>query len=244
MSKVKTKYSFKDIAWRDLLLLPILIVAMFGLMFISGLLFSMYKSEMNQLEMALLSTLSQIVAYIIVIVVFYLLHFKTMTVRFKKGIAYIKKHWLFIGILYIVSMILMSGYGYATQWLPKHLQFDETQNELEINQLFNVTWFLPFTFLLIVILAPVIEEIFFRHILIGELGKKFNFIVMSIISLILFAAMHVTEAKSPFELGPYLILACALVFIYLKSGRNLGASIAFHILNNLISFIISIITLR
>lgn len=39
----------------------------------------------------------------------------------------------------------------------------------------------------------------------------------------------------------YLILAVPLVFLYIKSGRNLGVSIAFHMLNNFISFVVTII---
>ncbi len=93
------------------------------------------------------------------------------------------------------------------------------------------------------IVGPIVEEIVFRHILIGELGKKFNFIAMSIVSVFLFAFIHVTDAKSPFEFGPYLILSIILVFTYLKSGRNLGSTIALHIANNFVSFVISVISI-
>ena len=87
------------------------------------------------------------------------------------------------------------------------------------------------------IVGPIVEELVFRHILIGELGKKFNFIVMGIISAVLFTYIHVTDAKSPFEFGAYFILAIALVSVYLISKRNLAASISLHMLNNLVSFI-------
>ena len=40
--------------------------------------------------------------------------------------------------------------------------------------------FIPFAFVLIVIVGPIVEELVFRHLLIGELGKKFNFIVMGL----------------------------------------------------------------
>ncbi len=67
---------------------------------------------------------------------------------------------------------------------------------------------------------------------------------MSIVSVFLFAFIHVTDAKSPFEFGPYLILSIILVFTYLKSGRNLEAStIALHIANNFVSFVISVISI-
>ncbi len=103
-----------------------------------------------------------------------------------------------------------------TQFLPKHLQYSETANELELNKMFEVPGFLPVAFLLIVFVGPIVEEIVFRHILIGELGKKFVLIAMSIVSVFLFAFIHVMDAKSPFEFGPYLILSIILVFTYLK----------------------------
>ncbi len=56
-----------------------------------------------------------------------------------------------------------------TQFLPKHLQYSETANELELNKMFEVPAFLPVAFLLIVIVGPIVEEIVFRHILIGEI---------------------------------------------------------------------------
>ncbi len=129
------------------------------------------------------------------------------------------------------------------QFLPKHLQYSDTQNEMELDKLFENHAFIPFAFLLIVIVGPIVEELVFRHIIIGELGKKFNFVLMGIVSAVLFTLIHVTDAKSPFEFGAYLILAISLVYVYLKSDRKLAASLSLHMLNNLISFIWTIIVI-
>ena len=86
------------------------------------------------------------------------------------------------------------------------------------------------------IIAPINEEFLFRHLLIGELGKKFSFTLMSIISVIIFASLHGTEAKSPLEIVMYLIIAIGLAYVYLKSGRKLSVAIALHALNNLIAY--------
>lgn len=58
------------------------------------------------------------------------------------------------------------------QFLPKHLQYSDTQNEMALNQLFETHAFIPFAFLMIVIAGPVVEELVFRHIIIGELGRN------------------------------------------------------------------------
>ena len=78
---------------------------------------------------------------------------------------------------------------------------------------------------MIVIAGPVVEELVFRHIIIGELGKKFNFIVMGIVSAITFTLIHVTDAKSPFEFGAYFyssIVSCVCLFDFREkfSGFN------------------------
>ena len=157
------------------------------------------------------------------------------------GFDYLKKHWLFIIIVMCASFIISNVYDKLIELLPKYLQYSETQNELELNELFKSGIFIPFAFVLIVIVGPIVEELVFRHLLIGELGKKFNFIVMGVISALSFTYIHVSDAKSPFEFGAYLILAIALVYVYLKSNRNLASSISLHMLNNFISFIWTII---
>ncbi|HDC8887518.1 TPA: CPBP family intramembrane metalloprotease SdpB [Staphylococcus aureus] len=243
MENEKKKYTFKDIAWRDLLIIPIIGVIFYALTiaaYIGPILFGYYKIDSNLIFVA---TITQALAYTIGIGAFYLFHLKVMPSRLRAGFAYIKKYWLRLSITYIIALILIYTYEYMTQFLPKHLQYSETANELGLNKMFEVPAFLPVAFLLIVIVGPIVEEIVFRHILIGELGKKFNFIAMSIVSVFLFAFIHVTDAKSPFEFGPYLILSIILVFTYIKSGRNLGSTIALHIANNFVSFVISVISI-
>ena len=58
------------------------------------------------------------------------------------------------------------------QFLPKHLQYSDTQNEMELDKLFEKHAFIPFAFLLIVIVGPIVEELVFRHIIIGEFRKE------------------------------------------------------------------------
>ncbi|EHD0645388.1 CPBP family intramembrane metalloprotease [Staphylococcus pseudintermedius] len=241
-----SKYKWKDIAWRDLLLVPIVLVAtfVFGILaaIISFVFFNVSEAALLSDSNALVAqVIATVVAYLIVILSFYLLHYKTMGQRFMKGLQGIRQYIFWIVGAYLVAQAASTFYGYLQQFLPERFQYDTTQNEMLIDQLFAIPWFTPINFMMIVILAPVVEEIFFRHILIGELGKKLNFKVMAVISALLFAGVHVLQATSPFEMIDYLILAVPLVFLYIKSGRNLGVSIAFHMLNNFISFVVTII---
>nr|WP_242543427.1 CPBP family intramembrane glutamic endopeptidase [Staphylococcus simulans] len=104
-------------------------------------------------------------------------------------------------------------------------------------QLFDNPWAWPVLFIDIVILTPIIEELIFRHLIIHELGKKIGYTAGAILSIIIFAGIHVTGAVSPFEFGVYAIMAGALVFVYMYSRRNLAVSIAFHMIINGIGFI-------
>lgn len=239
----RTKYRFKDIVWKDFSLIAILIVSMIAFTLV-GILFSfVYIDHLTEKIVIKLSVVIQLLSYVVTVFSFYFLHIKDFKMHLKKNTAFIKQHYLFLITVTIIMMICSAIYNMTMQMLPDDIGFNETQNELELMNLFDQPSFLPFTFLLIVIGAPLVEEIFFRHLLIGELGKKFNAIVMGIISAILFSLMHVMGAESPFEIGSYIILAIAMVYAYIKSGFKLIASVSIHMLNNLISFIFTLITL-
>ena len=239
----RTKYRFKDIVWKDFSLIAILIVSMIVFTLV-GIFFSfVYVDHLTEKIVIKLSVVIQLLSYVVTVFSFYFLHIKDFKMHLKKNTAFIKQHYLFLIIVTIIMMICSAIYNMTMQMLPDDIGFNETQNELELMNLFDQPSFLPFTFLLIVIGAPLVEEIFFRHLLIGELGKKFNIIVMGIISAILFSLMHVMGAESPFEIGSYIILAIAMVYAYIKSGCKLIASVSIHMLNNLISFIFTLITL-
>lgn len=87
-----SKYKWKDIAWRDLLLVPIVIVAtfVFGILaaIISFVFFNVSEAALLSDSNALVAqVIATVVAYLIVILSFYLLHYKTMGQRFMKGLA-------------------------------------------------------------------------------------------------------------------------------------------------------------
>lgn len=239
--KKRQSYRFKDVVWRDFSLIAIGFLCIFIFSFIGLTIAAIAFQNINELQLTMIGTLGQFMSYILVILAFYFLHINSFVDRVKSGFDYLKKHWLFIIIVMCASFIISNVYDKLIELLPKYLQYSETQNELELNELFKSGIFIPFAFVLIVIVGPIVEELVFRHLLIGELGKKFNFIVMGVISALSFTYIHVSDAKSPFEFGAYLILAIALVYVYLKSNRNLASSISLHMLNNFISFIWTII---
>ncbi|WP_232618865.1 CPBP family intramembrane glutamic endopeptidase [Staphylococcus felis] len=245
-----TQYRWKDIAWRDLWLIPIFIISQLILgMLVPVIYFFMTGSievftdeglVFNDTITYLIEIVS-LVSYIIVVISFWLLHFKSMKQRFKLGIQGIKDYWKWIVVAYLIAMAASQAYGWIKEFLPEKFQYGTPQNEMLVSEMIHNLALLPVSFLFIAVFAPIVEEIIFRHILIGELGKKLNFKVMAVISVIIFAAFHVTNASSPFEIVDYLIIAIPLVWLYLKSNRNLGVTIGFHILNNFLAFVLELL---
>lgn len=79
--------------------------------------------------------------------------------------------------------------------------------------------------------VPIIEEVFYRHILIGKLSAYAPTWLVASISAVLFAVMHCHQWQ---DLLAYLPLSILITLIYVKSGKNVAYSWAFHALNNTI----------
>lgn len=101
-------------------------------------------------------------------------------------------------------------------------------------------------FLLVVILAPLTEELTYRYCLFGGIANKKR-ILGYIISGIVFMFMHSISSFQTYGftkdllidmlyLPPYLFSGLALCYSYEKS-ENLGSSFIAHLLNNLLSFL-------
>ncbi len=88
------------------------------------------------------------------------------------------------------------------------------------------------SFITIVVLAPILEEIMFRGIIFNILNSKMNTWAAIIISALIFGAIHmnIIQGINAFILG------LALAYIYSKT-HNLYTCIWIHFINNLLSVI-------
>lgn len=105
----------------------------------------------------------------------------------------------------------------------------ENQQQV-INALNDGTLGLAFSFF-VTVGVPLVEEIFYRHILIGKLSAYAPTWLVASISAALFAYMHSHQWQDFFS---YLPLSIVLTLIYVKSGKNVAYSWLFHALNNTI----------
>lgn len=92
---------------------------------------------------------------------------------------------------------------------------------------------------LLVVVAPFVEEYFFRHLLIGKLSRRINIWVCCGLSVVLFATLHVLgkQEVTLAVLVPYLAMGASLVFVYVWTGKNLMFSYFVHAAKNLLAVV-------
>jgi CAAX protease family protein len=89
---------------------------------------------------------------------------------------------------------------------------------------------------LIVVAAPLSEEIFFRGFLFGGLRNRMNWVFAAVVSALIFGAFHYTGASSGAVLPQLAVLGFGLAWLYQRSG-SIYPTMAIHLLNNAIAFI-------
>ena len=93
--------------------------------------------------------------------------------------------------------------------------------------------------LLIVGVAPVVEEFFFRGLLFGALRQRFSFWPSAALAAILFGLIHYTGPDTLDLLPVLAVLGFFFCFVYERTG-SLYPAIAFHALNNAIAFPVAV----
>jgi uncharacterized protein len=89
--------------------------------------------------------------------------------------------------------------------------------------------------ILIVIAAPVSEEIFFRGFIFGGLRRRLSFPVAAVISALIFGLFHYTGPGSIGVVPQLGFLGFALAWVYEETG-SIYPTVAIHALNNALAF--------
>lgn len=97
----------------------------------------------------------------------------------------------------------------------------------------NVTKVAPIMIVATVFLGPVLEELVFRRVIFGSIMQNYNFWIASIISAIVFAAIHMDFT----HILLYTICGMIFAFLYHKTKRIITPIIAHILLNGFITFI-------
>lgn len=151
-------------------------------------------------------------------------------VTFKKGVLFTIG---MIILLPIIQFIFTTLNGYL--FTPTN---GGTQNNQAIEEMLKNPSIFVFTVISSVLLAPLLEELIFRRVLINQIPRKATvlFVIRVVVSILLFGLLHVMG-----ELGngvamilpilTYLTIGTILTVIYIRTG-SLFYSIMGHIINN------------
>lgn len=204
-----------------------------GFVFLSELLaakviqiYGQIKKETLDIKYQLL--LGQIIRGIIIIPIIYKKSEKTPYI--KSSVK--KDFWKMIVIgfgVFSLGNILVSILLYFLKDLPSITRTLETLDEVSN---FSSGFFL--TFLVIVILAPITEELIFRGILFEEINRLFDYKFAILSTALLFGIYHfnILQGVNTFVMA----LILAIVYYYRK---NILDSILIHMVNNFLALILT-----
>ncbi|MGM8216735.1 lysostaphin resistance A-like protein [Bacillaceae bacterium W0354] len=107
----------------------------------------------------------------------------------------------------------------------EYIGVDEpSENTASIMEMVEVNTFLV---IVIVLFAPILEEIIFRKIIFGELHKRMNFFIAAILSALTFAVLH---WDFNFILS-YIAMGLVFAFLYVKTKRIIVPIIVHAMMN-------------
>lgn len=143
----------------------------------------------------------------------------------------------------IIMMVATIGYNFIITLLGVDVGAGNTNQESIVDYIKNAPILSFATFVLI---GPFLEEVTYRYFLFGSLRKIHptlaivlsGFIFMLVHGIAGFMKEDVNIIKELILLPPYMFSGCMLAYAYNKS-ENLATSTGTHVLNNLISFILS-----
>ncbi|MEJ7541717.1 CPBP family intramembrane glutamic endopeptidase [Staphylococcus intermedius] len=225
--------SSKQVAWRDLWAIVIYFLAQI----IIGNVFSLFLIPYTHISVSMSLLLVGILTSVFVILYLAWSHRHGLKTKIIGAISQSKKHIKLMISIYVIYMLANMIFTYALQFSPEAWQFKETGNQEALMVFFHQPAWLPLVFLSLAILTPITEELLFRHIIIGELGKKWGVLFTGLISIVIFASLHMFAAHHPLEIVPYIFLATMFVVAYIKSGCNIAVSIFLHMFNNSLAFV-------
>jgi membrane protease YdiL (CAAX protease family) len=182
--------------------------------------------------------------------VLYLILFGFVYYFLKNDVAYdfnkfklIKNQWftiIVIGYLYVLLGNFLSNFISNLLSGQLNIPMSESVNQMTIVRMLNSNGVI-FMVLSAVIIGPIVEELIFRKSIFG-LIKNQN--VALVLSSVIFGAIHLISEASLAEALingiSYFTMGVIFGYIYLKNDKNIIASIAVHILVNLISVVGSI----
>ena len=182
-------------------------------------------------------SLSFVIAQGLILIIFYKMHQSVINDVMKQQWIIAKNKIIKIVIVAIVVYLLLIIVRVIGTSLPNHLSYHLTQYEQRTLVLFKSPYVLLVTFISMVFLRPMVEQIIYRYLIIHELGKVWNRQFVIGLSIVIETIVHVYDMASIFEIFPYIVIASAATILYIKSRDNLIVAYIFQVILQCILFI-------
>ncbi len=236
------------VPWNLALGLVFITVVFYGSQFVSGVLLAVYASlrhlsSQQATDWLRTSTAAQFV--------FILIAYSLTLVAVYFFIRQYKQRWAVIGLkrprwyhpllglaATPVYYLLFAALTYIMTLIFPSLDVSQKQ-ELGFNNVVGQSQ-LIYTFVSLVVLPPIVEEIVFRGFIYSTLRKKLTIPIAALITSVLFGAGHLAEGGSsgPLYIGALQTFTLSLVLVSLRElTGNLWAGVVLHASNNLIAFL-------
>lgn len=185
------------------------------------------KTETLDIKYQLL--IGQIIRGILIIPIIYKRSRKNLYIKLSVKKDFWKMIIIGFGVFFLGN-ILVSNLLYFLKDLPSITRTLETLDEF-----LNLSSGFFLTFIVIVILAPITEELIFRGILFEEINRLFDYKFAIFSTALLFGIYHfnILQGVNTFVMA----LILAMIYYYRK---NILDSILIHMVNNFLALILSI----
>ncbi|MCJ1667338.1 hypothetical protein MT339_02365 [Staphylococcus sp. NRL 19/737] len=145
---IRNEFASKRIVKRDFWLIPayagfnMVLIIMLLSMTMRTLTYLFGPMPENQFERSLMSwgQIYTLIGQCLILLLFYLMHKKTIIPIAMQRFKDLKKHIILIIIVFVVMYLLLGVYGWFIELLPEKYQFDDTVNNKTIEQLFTIKW--------------------------------------------------------------------------------------------------------
>ena len=194
-------------------------------------------SEINNNNIYFYDFSLEIICSSLLTILFLLPAINLSIIKYKKnfyslGFQKTKIKYFSTGIYYwIVCLVIIGLWG----WMLEILKLDFLLPPNTAKEVLNLAFENIFiTIILVSMIVPICEEVFFRGFLINGLERKFNLKICLLISSGIFSIFHIHIGS----LFPTFILGICLGLLYLKS-KSIYPSIFIHSIHNFLAVIIS-----
>tara|TARA_B100000401_G_C52805958_1_gene721136 strand:+ start:1071 stop:1934 length:864 start_codon:yes stop_codon:yes gene_type:complete len=151
---------------------------------------------------------------------------------YSLGFQKTKIKYFSMGIYYWIACLIIVG---LWGWMLEILKLDFLLPPNTAKEVLNLAFENIFiTIILVSMIVPICEEVFFRGFLINGLERKFNLKISLLISSGIFSIFHIHIGS----LFPTFILGICLGLLYIKS-KSIYPSIFIHSIHNFLAVIIS-----